>query len=178
MTNYRRYRLKDGCYFFTVALAERGGSLLTENIGGLRVAFRDVRRAHPFTMEAVVILPDHLHCIWTLPEGDDDLSTRWRQIKAAFSCDLPQTERRSESRLNRQERGIWQRRFWEHAIRDDADYQRRVDYIHYNPVKHAYVTQVLDWRYSSFHRFLLKMGVYPSDWAGSGIPDSESVRKE
>jgi len=177
MTAYRRYRLKGGCYFFTVALAERGGSLLTENIGGLRVAFRDVRRAHAFTMEALVILPDHLHCIWTLPEGDDDFSTRWQQIKAAFSRDLPQTERRSESRLNRQERGIWQRRFWEHAIRDDADYQRHVDYIHYNRVKHGYVARVLDWRYSSFHRFL-KMGIYPSDWAGSGIPDSESVGME
>jgi putative transposase len=82
MTNYRRYRLKGGCYFFTVALAEHRGRLLTENIQGLRTAFREVMAAHPFTMEAVVILPDHVHCIWTLPEGDDDFSTRWRQTKA------------------------------------------------------------------------------------------------
>ena len=84
MTNYRRYRLKGGCYFFTVALAERRSRLLTEHIQALRTAFREVKLAHPFTMEAVVILPDHLHCIWTLPEGDDEFSTRWREIKAAF----------------------------------------------------------------------------------------------
>ena len=133
MTKYRRYRLKGGCYFFTVAIAERSGSLLTDNIDELRGAFRKVKKAHPFTMEAVVILPDHLHCIWTLPDGDDDFSTRWRQIKAAFSRQLPRTERRSDSRVNKGERGIWQRRFWEHAIRDELDYQRHVDYIHYNP---------------------------------------------
>jgi putative transposase len=143
MMAYRRYRLKGGCYFFTVALAERGGSLLTKNIGGLRVAFRDVKRAHPFMMEAVVILPDHWHCIWTLRRGGDDCSTRWRQVKAAFSRGLPQTERRSESRLKRPERGIWQRRFYEH-VRDDAEYQLYVDYIHYKPVKHGYVARVLD----------------------------------
>jgi putative transposase len=177
MTNYRRYRLKGGCYFFTVALAERRSRLLTENIQGLRAAFREVKQAHPFTMEAIVILPDHLHCIWMLSEGDDDFSTRWRQIKAAFSRQLPKTERRSQSRLNRGERGIWQRRFWEHAIRGDADYQRHVDYIHYNPVKHGYVTRVVDWRYSSFHRFE-KMGLYSSDWDGSGIPDSKGVGME
>ncbi|MGH8720350.1 MAG: REP-associated tyrosine transposase [Burkholderiales bacterium] len=174
MTAYRRYRLKGGCYFFTVALAERGGSLLTENIARLRAAFRDVRQAHPFTMEAVVILPDHLHCIWTLPEGDDDFSTRWRQVKAVFSRQIPSTERRSQSRLKKGERGIWQRRFWEHAIRDDVDYQRPIDYIHYNPVKQGYVKAVPDWPFSSFHRFL-KMGIYPNDWAGSAVSDSESV---
>jgi putative transposase len=123
-------------------------------------------------MEAVVILPDHLHCIWNLSEGDDDFSTRWRQVKMAFSRLLPKTEHRSKSRVNK--RGIWQRRFWERAIRDEVDYQRHVDYIHYNPVKHGYVARVLDWRYSAFHRFL-KMGIYPSDWAGSGMPDSECV---
>ncbi len=133
MTAYRRYRVKGGCYFFTVALAERRGSLLTENLEGLRAAFREVKQAHPFEMEASVILPDHLHCIWTLPEDDDDFSTRWRQIKTAFSRRLPKIERRSESRLNKGERGIWQRRFWEHGVRDDKDFQRHVDYIHYNP---------------------------------------------
>jgi REP element-mobilizing transposase RayT len=105
MTAYRRYRVKGGCYFFTVALAERRGSLLTENVEGLRAAFREVKQAHPFEMKASVILPDHLHCSWTLPEGDDDFSTRWRQSKAAFSRRLPKIERRSESRLNKGERG-------------------------------------------------------------------------
>lgn len=103
MTDYRRYRLQGGCYFFTVALAERQSRLLTENIQGLRTACREVQQVHPFTMDAVVILPDHLHCIWTLPKGDDDFSTRWRQIKAAFS--RPKTERRFKSRLNKGERG-------------------------------------------------------------------------
>jgi putative transposase len=116
MTNYRRYRMKGGCYFFTVALAERWERLLTEYIQGLRTAFREVKAAHPFTIEAIVILPDHLHCIWTLPEGDDDFSTRWRQIKAAFSRQLPNLERRSKSRIAKKERGIWQRWFWKHAI--------------------------------------------------------------
>jgi putative transposase len=108
MTAYRRYRVKGGCYFFTVALAERRASLLTENVEGLRAAFREVKQAHPFEMEASVILPDYLHRIGTLPEGDDDFSTRWRQIKAAFSRRPPKIERRSESRLNKRERGVWQ----------------------------------------------------------------------
>ena len=177
MTAYRRYRLKGGCYFFTVALAERRSRLLTEYIQGLRAAFREVTQAHPFTMEAVVILPDHLHCIWTLPAGDDDFSTRWRQIKAAFSRQLPNTERRSKSRVQKGERGIWQRRFWEHAIRDEVDYQRHVDYLHYNPVKHGYVTQVADWPHSSFRRFE-RLGVYPRDWGGSGLRDMNLVGVE
>lgn len=177
MTDYRRYRLQGGCYFFTVALAERRRRLLTENIQELRTAFREVQRAHPFTMEAVVILPDHLHCIWTLPTGDDDFSNRWRQIKAAFSRQLPKTERRSKSRLSKGERGIWQRRFWEHAIRDEADYQRHIDYIHYNPVKHGHVQRVPDWPFSSFHQFV-RSGVYPSDWGGLGMQEMNSVRSE
>jgi putative transposase len=105
-------------------------------------------------METSVILPDHLHCSWTLPEGDDDFSTRWRQVKAAFSRRLPKIERRSESRLNKGKRGTWQRRFWEHAVPDDKDFQRHVDYIHYNLIKHGYVTRVADWQFSSFHRFV------------------------
>ena len=177
MTAYRRYRLKGGCYFFTVALAERRGSLLTDNIQGLRTAFREVKQAHPFEIEAIVILPDHLHCIWTLPEGDDDFSTRWRQIKAAFSRQLPKTERCSKSRCNKGERGIWQRRFWEHAIRDEVDYQRHADYIHYNPIKHGYVIRAVDWPYSSFHR-LVKLGVYSNDWADERLREMKSVGME
>lgn len=123
--------------------------------------------AHPFKIEAVVVLPDHLHTIWTLPEGDTDFSLRWRQTKAAFSRGLAKDERISASRARKQERGIWQRRFWEHAIWDSNDFQRHVDYIHYNPVKHGYVGQVTDWPYLSFHRFV-RLGHLPVDWAGAG----------
>lgn len=123
MTAYRRYRLKGGCYFFTMALAERQRSLLTDPIQGLRAAFRELKQAHPFEIEAIVVLADHLRCIRTLPEGDDDFSTRWRQIKAIFSRQLSKTERCSRSRWNKGERGIWQRRVWEHAIRDQLDYR-------------------------------------------------------
>ena len=170
MTNYRRFRLKGGCYFFTVTLAKRRSCLLTENIQALRTAFSEVKDAHPFSLEAVVILPDHLHCIWQLPFDDDDFSNRWRQIKTAFSRKLPKIEHRSKSRVHKGERGIWQRRFWEHAIRDDLDYQRHVDYIHYNPVKHEFVKRVAEWPFSSFHRFV-RLGKYSNDWCGLGVGD-------
>ncbi|ADE15322.1 protein of unknown function DUF1568 [Nitrosococcus halophilus Nc 4] len=168
MTDYRRYRIKGGCYFFTVALVDREQGVLIENIGQLRLAFREVMANHPFQIDAIVILPDHLHCIWTLPEGDDRFSMRWRQIKSAFSRQVPKVEARSKSRIKKRERGLWQRRFWEHGIRDDRDYRQHLDYIHYNPVKHGYVQRVVDWPYSSFHRFV-GWGVYPQDWAGDEV---------
>ena len=146
-------------------LAERRSRLLTEHIGLLRAAFRDTRARHPFAIEAVVILPDHLHAIWTLPEGDADFTLRWRLIKSAFSSALPRGERISASRLAKGERGIWQRRYWEHAIRDEADFERHVDYIHFNPVKHGYVTRVADWPHSSFHRYV-ERGLLAEDWGG------------
>lgn len=134
--DYRRLRVPGGCYFFTVALRKRrGNDLLTHRIDGLRDAVRTVRRVHPFSIEAWVVLPDHLHCVWTLPEGDDDFSTRWRLIKTIFARSLPIQERRSAVRRRHRERGLWQRRFWEHAIRDDADFAAHVDYVHFNPVK-------------------------------------------
>jgi len=170
MTNYRRHFVAGGSYFFTVNLAERSSALLTENVHALRKAWREVRRELPFKTEAVVVLPDHLHCIWTLPPEDADFSSRWRKIKAAFSRQLPKIERRSASRLQKGERGIWQRRFWEHALRDETDWQRHVDYIHYNPVKHGHVKQVADWPYSTFHRYV-RLGLYPRDWAGTGLDD-------
>jgi len=151
MTDYRRYRLKGGAYFFTVNLAERKRNLLTEHIDALRGAFREIKQTHPFQIDAIVVLPDHLHTLWTLPKGDDDFSLRWRQIKSAFSREIEKGERISKSRMQKQERGIWQRRFWEHAIRNEQDYTLHVDYIHFNPVKHGYVRQVADWPYSSFH---------------------------
>jgi putative transposase len=170
MTNYRRCRIPGGTYFFTVNLANRRQSLLTNHIQPLRDAFREVLTAHPFTIQAIVVLPEHIHCLWELPESDSDYSTRWRQIKSAFSRVLPRTERVSASRRSKAERGIWQRRFWEHTIRDDAGFATRFDYIHYNLVKHGHVQQVKDWPYSSFHRYG-RLGVYPIDWAGEGMRD-------
>lgn len=110
-----------------------------------------------------MVLPDHLHTIWTLPIDDADFATRWRLIKSHFSRGIPTTERLNQSRLHKSERGIWQRRYWEHLIRDDLDYQRHVDYIHYNPVKHGYVDKAVDWPYSSIHRYIEK-DIISSDW--------------
>lgn len=170
MTAYRRHHVSGGTYFFTVNLAERDRRLLTEHIGALRDAFRRVRAAHPFRIEAVVVLPDHLHTLWTLPAGDHDFSLRWRQLKSAFSRAMETEEHLSASRARKRERGIWQRRFWEHAIRDEEDFSRHVDYIHYNPVKHGHVKSVVEWPYSSFQRHV-GWGVYPADWAGAGVVD-------
>src|SRR5690349_19599529 len=122
MANYRRNLLAGGSYFFTINLTNRRQKLLTENIGLLRGAFRSVRARHPFTVEAAVVLPDHLHAIWTLPEGDADFALRWRLIKSAFSRGLPKAEWISDSRLVKGERGIWQRRYWEHTLRDEDDF--------------------------------------------------------
>ncbi len=165
MTSYRRNFVPGDSYFFTVNLADRRSRLLTDHIDLLRAAFRAVRSRHPFTIEAVVVLPDHLHAIWTLPEGDEGFATRWRLIKATFSRALPVGERVSASRRSKGERGVWQRRYWEHTLRDDADFTRHADYVHFNPVKHGHVGRVRDWPYSSFHR-MVRLGYYPQDWAG------------
>jgi len=139
MVAYRRNYIKGGRYFFTVTLLNRQSTLLTDHIDNLRTSFRNVKLRYPFCIDAIVILPDHLHCIWTLPENDDAFSLRWREIKSAFSRNLAPIEYQNKSRKMRKERGIWQRRFWEHTLRDESDYQKHVDYIHYNPVKHGYV---------------------------------------
>ena len=166
MTEYRRARLPGASWFFTVNLAQRhGNQLLIEKIDVMRDAFRTVRARCPFRIEAVVILPDHLHCVWTLPPGDEDFSTRWGLIKAYFSRTVEQGERRSTSRAKRGERGIWQRRFWEHLIRDEGDLARHIDYIHWNPVKHGWAQRAAEWPYSSFHEYL-KRGIYPDGWGG------------
>lgn len=169
MTGYRRNFMAGGSFFFTVNLAERRLRLLTQHVDELRNAFRETRQRHPFTIDAMVVLPDHLHAVWTLPEGDADFATRWRLIKAAFSRGLPTGEWISDSRTVKGERGIWQRRYWEHTIRDQNDFARHVDYVHINPVKHGLVPRVSDWPYSSFHR-MVRLGVYPADWAG-GVGD-------
>jgi len=155
-----------GTFFFTVALLERRQTWLTSRISDLRDAFRAVRSARPFRIDAIVVLPDHLHCLWTLPPDDPDFSTRWRLIKLRFARSIPHGERLSARRAQVGERGIWQRRFWEHTICDDEDFRRHMDYIHYNPVKHGHVSRVSDWPYSSFHRYV-RLGVYPEDWAAN-----------
>ena len=164
MTAYRRNVVPGATYFFTVNLADRRLALLTGNAEYLRAAFRATWLRHPFTINAIVVLPDHLHAIWTLPEGDHDFAVRWSSIKANFSRGLPLGEPVSQSRQRRRERGIWQRRYWEHTIRDEDDFVRHVDYIHFNPVKHGYVERVADWPYSSFHR-MVRLGMYPANWA-------------
>jgi putative transposase len=165
MPQYIRSFVPGGTFFFTVNLLERRRQLLTEHIANLREVFKAARQRRPFTTEAIVILPEHLHCIWTLPSGDADFSTRWHDIKARFAAQIPRGERLSARRLKKGERGIWQRRFWEHAIRDASDYERHVDYIHYNPVKHGQVTRPADWPYSSFHRYV-RGGIYTIEWGG------------
>jgi putative transposase len=168
MRTYVRAAMPGGVYFFTVNLAERRrNSLLIDRIACLRAAFAITARERPFAMPAIVVLPDHLHCLWQLPADDDDFSTRWRLIKSRFSRALPRTERRSRSRLVKSERGIWQRRYWEHLIRDDEDYRRHIEYIHYNPVKHGYVTEPRLWPYSSFGRWVSR-GEYSDDWGSDG----------
>ena len=174
MTQYRRASVPGATWFFTVNLAERRGNrLLVDEIDALRTAFRAVQTAHSFRIEAAVILPDHLHCIWTLPAGDSDFSTRWGLIKGNFSRSISKEERVSESRLKRGERGLWQRRFWEHLVRDEEDFRRHVNYIHWNPVKHGWVKRVADWPHSSFHTYL-QQGVYGTNWGELAVVDLEA----
>jgi putative transposase len=166
MSSYRRYRVPGATYFFTVNLEDRTSRLLVTHVEMLREAFRMTRAELPYRVDAIVILPDHLHCIWTLPPNDSDFSTRWQRIKSRFSRACSSDEPRCESRLHKRERGIWQRRFWEHLIRDERDLTAHVDYIHYNPVKHSVASRVIDWPYSSFHRYV-RQRLLPPDWAGT-----------
>jgi putative transposase len=166
MPDYRRAWHPGGTYFFTVNLLQRHrNALLTERIDSLRTSVDLVRQRHPFKIHGWVVLPNHLHCVIEFPDGDADFATRWRLIKAGFSKSLPKTEKRSEARIGRGERGIWQRRFWEHLIRDEADFQAHMDYVHINPLKHGLVQRVADWPYSTFHRLVIA-GIYPADWGG------------
>ncbi len=162
MPNYRRALAPGASWFFTVNLLERrGNDLLVRHIDVLRTAVRSVHRLHPFTINAWVVLPEHMHCVWTLPPGDADYSLRWRLIKTFFSRALPLDEYRSAVRLHHGERGIWQRRYWEHLIRNEADFRRHMDYVYVNPLKHGLVRRVGDWPYSSFHRDV-RAGLYPA----------------
>jgi putative transposase len=164
MPQYRRAKLEGSVFFFTVVLAERPSDLLLNEIERFRRIYRVVEQQRPFETIAICVLPDHLHALWALPEGDADFSTRWSLIKGGFSRGLD-SKQRSPSKVRKREKGIWQRRYWEHAIRDDMDFERHVDYIHFNPVKHGYVSRVLDWPHSSFHRYV-KRELLPADWGG------------
>jgi len=164
MVRYRRNFVPGGTYFFTVTLADRTSSVLLDRVSDLRTAFRVARQERPFTIDAIVILPEHLHAIWTLPDDDADFSARWKRIKAYFTHRLVAAGVAVERRRNG-EYSLWQRRFWEHTIRNEIDFERHVDYVHFNPVKHRLVNRVRDWPHSSFHAYV-RRGVLPTDWAG------------
>jgi len=177
MPDYRRNRVPGGTFFLTVNLRDRRSDLLVTQIDLLRDAVRRVRARAPFRIDAWVVLPDHLHCLWTLPQGDADFPGRWRAIKTAFVKCLPTGESRSPVMTSRGERGIWQRRYWEHTIRDDRDFAAHMDYTHFNPVKHGLVEHPADWPHSSFRRCLAS-GLYPAGWVGgSGGPQGTGERR-
>jgi len=164
--DYRRAWHKGGTYFFTVnCLQRQNNDILVRHIDFLREVIAKIKKTHPFTIHAWVVLPEHMHCVIELPEGDDDFSTRWMLIKMLFSKGIPKNERRSGTRIGRRERGVWQRRYWEHLIRDERDYEAHVDYVHINPVKHGLVEHVKEWPYSTFHK-MVEQGVYAQDWGG------------
>jgi putative transposase len=165
MPNYRRAFVSGGCWFFTVNLLERRRNLLVDQIDNLRIAVAATRKTLPFTIDVFVVLPDHLHAVLTLPPVDADFPTRWRLIKSRFARMTPKHEWLSPVWTARRERGIWQRRFWEHLIRDEDDYARHIEYCYINPVKHNLVRRVSDWPHSSFHRDV-RAGIFPDDWAG------------
>jgi putative transposase len=173
MPEYRRSWVPGGTFFFTVVTYHRQPILTTAASRALlRSAWTRVNERLPFVTDAVCLLTDHLHCIWTLPEGDTNYSLRWGEIKKLFSKayihQIGPGEIRNESHQKRGEAAIWQRRFWEHTIRDQDDYHRHLDYLHFNPVKHGLVENVADWEWSSFHRFV-KLGYYPPGWGGSNL---------
>ena len=159
---YRRATTPGATYFFTVVTYQRQKLFHDpQNVALLRHAFRTVKANHPFGIDAIVVLPDHLHCMWTLPPGDTNFSTRWRLIKSTFSRSCPAVYKRQRnlSRLDTKEQAIWQRRFWKHQIRDEQDFHKHLDYIHYNPVHHQLAKNPQDWLYSSFHKYV-KEGHY------------------
>lgn len=161
---YRRVFVPGGTYFFTVNLQNRSTTLLTDKIDCLRFALKKTMFYYPYSIEGLVVLPDHLHMLMHMPETDKDYSVRWNMIKGLFSKQISAAEKINSARKNKRERGIWQRRFWEHLIRNERDYEKHLNYIHYNPVKHGYVDTPWEWKYSSIHR-LRKEGVVPKNWA-------------
>ena len=166
MRRYIRAFVPGGTFFFTVTLQDRGARYLRDHVAELRTCFTEVKDRHPFRVDAIVILPEHLHAIWTLPTDDADFGTRWMLIKQAFTRRLHAIgalDEASSSVRRKGQRSVWQQRFWEHQIRDEDDFARHVDYIHFNPVKHGWVLRARDWPYSSLHRFV-REGTLPGDW--------------
>lgn len=179
MSHYRRARFPGGYYFFTVVTYKRRPLFLDETARAcLRHAWREVQRRRPFEVVALCLLPEHLHCVWKLPEGDSDFSQRWAAIKAVFTREYlklhPGGDVRNPSRQRSGEAAVWQRRFWEHQIRDEADLKRHVDYIHFNPVKHALVTDLAGWPWSTYHRYV-RQGYYNAGSPAAGIRDLEAM---
>jgi putative transposase len=168
---YRRAFIPGGSFFFTVVTKGRRPLLASaSSVNVLWGAFRAVRSSRPFTTDAVVVLPDHLHCIWTLPRDDADFATRWRLIKTWFSkhCDPGLRIQTGPLRTTKREQSLWQHRYWEHAIRDERDFARHVEYIHFNPVKHGLASSAMEWPYSSFRRYV-RNGIYPAEWGNSAM---------
>ena len=162
MSNYRRLFVKGGTYFFTVVTYDRQPLLCDEfALIRLKAAFRYVKEKYPYHMEGLVVLPDHLHCIWRVPKEDSNFSIRWNMFKRYFSTGM------NSSINQRREKKIWQRRFWEHLIRDEEDLHRCLDYIHYNPVKHGYVEKPYDWNNSTFKQHVSR-GCYDLNWGCNG----------
>ena len=171
MPEYRRSLVPGGTFFFTVVTYRRRPILVSEESRAiLHAAWNNVCERYPFQTDAICLLPDHIHCIWTLPERDNQYSLRWGEIKRIFSeaynRPIGAKAKVNESRQKRGETAIWQRRFWEHTIRDLDDYQHHLDYIHYNPVKHGLVNNVIDWEWSSFHRYV-RLGQCEKEWGSN-----------
>ena len=169
MPNYIRANTPGATYFFTVTLQDRGSRVLVDQVCALRDCFKEVRDRHPFHIDAIVVLPEHIHALWTLPPEDADFSTRWMLLKQAFTRRMGKA---GETHGGKGERKVWQRRFWEHQIHDDEDFARHVGYIHYNPVKHGWVLRARDWPYSSLHRFV-RDGKLPADWGISAAIEGQ-----
>ena len=161
---YKRVLQTGRSYFFTVNLADRQSHLLVENIQHLRQVFREIKLNHPFIIDAMVVLPEHLHCIWTLPQGDYDYSKRWALIKARFSFTMPSFEQMARLTKSKKQRGVWQRNYSERYIDNESDMEHHINYIHNNPVKHGYVLKASDWPYSSIHQYIRK-GILSTNWA-------------
>lgn len=162
MINYRRNRISGGTCFFTVTLRDRRSNLLIKYIDLLKESFRYLQLEKPYKTKTIVILPDHIHAIWELPMFDSDYSRRWQKIKGRFTQKLV-SEGVNLAKDTRGEYILWQRRFWEHTIKNEDDLEKHIDYVHYNPVKHKLVERVSDWPYSSFHEYVVK-SILPEDW--------------
>jgi putative transposase len=172
MVRYRRNFVAGGTFFFTLTLADRTSRVLIDHVATLRAAMQQIRRSHPFAIDAAAVLPDHLHIIMTLPQGDAGYPNRWRLIKRQFTVAVMKSGD-PVARLQNGELSLWQRRFWEHTIRDDGDFEKHVNYIHFNPVRHGLVARVCDWPHSTFHHYV-RLGLLPRDWGGDFSQDNGS----